>query len=415
MSGAAFQVDGPASSIYARELTGSTADDFIALVAADYPPQNDTIGDISNIVIESPNGNTNAGHALGIAGGASTKIRNITLRGVRGAYQIIFGLSDESAYTGTNNYTDADAILLDDVDATVPATRPDLLLNCSLGKNFAVRNWRTNNPGNGTPTMVITPGLAGTVLWDSILVDNYSRNNDNQYPFTGLIQIQSGATIKKLTTRNVTSIYNTSDTGTFQLLDVLSGGVVSDWLGDNLSLSYPVIGAGYGWQINVESGGTLGTWKISNSTINNQSFVMEGNGTIGKGIIANSQFTGNYWLLDAYGTTDLTLSGVQTVTPGGGLIRTNGNITLTIRGDGTYYDTSTAKAPIKVNSGTPTINIYNPDFFVDLTTTGLAKLSGGAAIHYSTAGTAAGTIPSGRRVVSDGTHWYDETNLLQLY
>jgi hypothetical protein len=121
-------VNGLCSNGVIRNITGTTGDDTVAFTGNDYPGYNDTIGDISDVLVENIN-TTSTTAVLKILAGSGAVVSKITVRRIAGTTSnVSVWIGDDTNQTTTTggSYSDID---VEDVNVTYGSAGTSIFLN----------------------------------------------------------------------------------------------------------------------------------------------------------------------------------------------------------------------------------------------------------------------------------------------
>lgn len=386
-------VNGPASNGRIRRITGTTGDDSVALTGNDYAAYADVSGNITNVEISDINSTSAAANLVKVLAGQAATCDDITVRRVRGA-AALFGvwLGDDNGYTGTQNGTYG-TLRVDDVAmvSNYASGGAQVYSNLLQGaKRIIITDLYVQAGTNNKYGALI--GFAGTI--DSLLVDRVriADGLDTRRAVTvqgGTSAILSDVELRHLYTRGVTNFIGLELKGTSgvsaRLVDAdvstaTAGG--TDWVyvtasatfnrvvvsGGQITGGKDVVRAETATTVVLDGGVSLDTLdRIAN--FYNAAFLVV-LGAVRVGTVTNRLFMAN--------------AGAQSMTIAGG-----GHAELPAA-PGLYH--RSGAIPIRVNGASL------PATITDLTPT---------AYDQCTLATAAGAIPVGAKVISNGTVWKD--------
>ena len=133
---------GPIAHAVIRDIKGFTRDDTIALTARDWDAYNDTMGDITDVLVDEIDATVGAAALLKIIGGRGVKLRRIRVRGLSGYASC--GASIKDDFIGS---TDIDEVSIEGMRVDLrAATRPALEINVTNGGALSVSNASYSGP-----------------------------------------------------------------------------------------------------------------------------------------------------------------------------------------------------------------------------------------------------------------------------
>jgi hypothetical protein len=410
-------ITGPAAYVSVANITGTTHDDSVAIVGAEYPGFNDVGGNISNVVVQGVSASSST-ETLRLIGGTGVTLRDITLRDITA-----LGTTYAVAITNDSqegSATDIAGVLVDGVSGRAA---PILVyLNALYGTGVIIKNVQISDP-----TTQIAINVAGGT-WGTITVDGVTHSTEVGGAL-GVMSVASGASIASLALSNISVSPSSGSSGVLTVggtvgnlvLDKVSatpssinghtnivqinGGSVTHLSITNTSLVAIDTTASTMVELN---GGSMTAYEISNSRQYKGGQVLWFiSGTSGLGKMSNMDVNAVGRLAVLLGpAVDLTLSDLSLTSPVSAAIYTSGGA-VTIRGSG--VNRATAWAGFE-RAGSEVIHCINEDYPADVSL--LTRAMGDRAYNTNAS---LGTLGAAGPVVSDATAWHLMSNPSLVY
>lgn len=311
-----FHVQGPASTIIVRDISGVTGDDSVAVTARDYATYNDTQGNVSGVIIDGVRTVLDDSANVKIIGGTGCKLRDIIVRNIQST-GTVRGVAVIDDQVGS---TDINGLLIDGVSVTLvdsPNARA-VDIQVGAGKNGTVRNVSFNGVSS-----ILIGVLVGT--WDSIDISNIATST----AIAACDLIRTGGTIGVI---KCSGLYARFSDGTSNVFSTGTGTVIGRCIIND-----------------VDSVGGRDVFSISNS--------------ITQLITNNITVSSGSRLANVSTTVDWTLNNFYAATLTNAAIYVSATAVLTLRGSGTRRGGTWQGFQ---RQATQTIYCYNPDFPADL-------------------------------------------------
>lgn len=352
---------GPLTGAVVRDISGSTGDDVVAITPQDWANYADTLGPVSDVVIENLEATTNAAQLILLGGAAGSlsrvRARNIggsTTNASRGAVLIGNDSGDPGTATGS----------VDDITVENVTTRITNSANCVIriyagsGGTIRLRGLTHNNTGGLSRIVNI---ISGTV------VAALSVEGVRATPNTSTDGIWVNGTINDLVVRD----WQSAITGyVVRLDDATSSARVDRLTMSDVHLTLPSTNGGY---IRAQlSGHTLPVAALTNCVADKTA-----------------------WIADVGCTIAFLLSNVRTTNSGSGIMNLRSTAVATIRGGGN--DLSAGASGVVLAAGA-VANCYTLGFPCDVNS--LTKVANGMAFNTNGA-RSCGAGP----ITCDGTNW----------
>lgn len=389
-------VNGPASNGRISRISGSTGDDSVALTGNDYSAYADVTGSITNVEITDVNTTSTAANNVKVLAGLGCTADDVTVRRVRGAAaQYGVWLGDDNGQTSTKNGTYGSLTVSDvQVAATASGGGAQVYGNLLLGAKRVVISDVTV-AGAATNKYGVLLGLGAGGVVDSLLMDRIRVADGLDGRRAATVQGASGSVVNDIELRHLVARGATNMIG----LEVKSIAATSVRLIDPDIIA--ATAGGSDWvQINASS-------------------------AVARTVVAGGQITGGRDVLSAFSTTTLVLDGgliIDTIDRVGNFYLGANLIVLGAVRVGTvtnrlFMGNSGATALTFTGGGHAELP-SNPGLYQRASTAVALRVNGSslpaavqdlspAPYDQCTLVQAAGVLPVGAKVISNGTIWKD--------
>lgn len=321
-------ITGPCSNFSIRNVFGTTGDDSVAMTANDYPAYADSVGPISDGVIENLFTASGSRMCIVNAGASDTSTKRIRIRHVFGSTsaQPAVLIADDNAYPNTQGGR-FDAISVEHLSTSTPNNQPAIMLTGINTGRVRIRGVSWDNASATIAPIRVNPASAGT--FDAITIADVTVAA--QGAAQPIIDVGTFATVKKITVDGLQYDSANAIVGV-----VNTGGNVTD-----LTIS-KVSGNATGSTNLVNMNGAAA--RIDRVTISDLHMIGTGGNvvtapTAGQTLpnveISNATLTGLGWVADFATTTELHLSNVTHKSPTAGILNARATAVVTLTGDGT--------------------------------------------------------------------------------